>query len=176
MTQRPRLRRLLFEDWWERSMYNDEQSVCMNDEWNDHCSTKLSKELAFHVSSFTTDCTPLGCQHRSRGTDLPQAGVHGLSADCERWRHFQEAANIAMQCDFPSLENNFTIPPMGTTMLAIPRSDCGEDWPPGNFRRGSAFSVSTLECKQQSQYILQPYHLYPRKHPPPWRAHATSYP
>jgi hypothetical protein len=54
---------------------------------------------------------------------------------------------------------------MSTTMLAIPRSDCGEDWSPSDFRRGSAFSVSTLECKQETQYILQPYHLYPRTSP-----------
>ena len=45
---------------------------------------------------------------------------------------------------------------MGTTMLAIPRSDCGEDWPPGSFRRGSAFSVSTLECKSAAK----PYNLF----------------
>lgn len=41
----------------------------------------------------------------------------------------------------------FSMHQMGSTMLAIPRSDCGEDWPPGSFRRGSELSMSTLECK-----------------------------
>jgi hypothetical protein len=54
---------------------------------------------------------------------------------------------------------------MGSTMLAIPRSDCGEDWTPSDFRRGSAISISTLECKHETQYISQPYHSFPRHIP-----------
>jgi hypothetical protein len=54
---------------------------------------------------------------------------------------------------------------MGSTMLAIPRSDCGEDWTPSDFRRGSAFSISTFECKQETQYISQPYHSLPQNIP-----------
>jgi hypothetical protein len=113
-------------------------------------------QIVFHATSNIQYSTPLGRQLRARETVLStNRSVYGLSVDCERWRHCQEAANIAIHRE--SLSSKITFPymytptPMGSTMLAIPRSDCGEDWPPGSFRRGSAFSVSTLECKSAAK-------------------------
>lgn len=52
--------------------------------------------IAFHLMS-NADCTPL-CRQLQTYETVPSTNrsVHGLSADCERWRHIQEAANIAI--------------------------------------------------------------------------------
>jgi len=63
--------------------------------------------IAFHLISHA-DCTPLGCQLPNRET-VPSTNrsVHGLSADCERWRHIQEAANIAIHSESQSSKITF---------------------------------------------------------------------
>jgi hypothetical protein len=54
------------------------------------------------------------------------------------------------------------------TMLAIPRSDCGEDWPPGRFRRGSA---STLGMSATEPNNILRALQDPQERSPPWQSH-----
>jgi hypothetical protein len=64
--------------------------------------------------------------------------------NCERWRNIRSSkysrANKLSTLTFPKPH----------TMLAIPRSDCGEDWPPGNFRRGSASTLGMSASEQNN--------------------------
>jgi hypothetical protein len=65
-------------------------------------------QIVFHATSNIQYSTPLGRQLRARETVLStNRSVYGLSVDCERWRHIQEATNIAIHSESQSSKITF---------------------------------------------------------------------